>query len=202
MIFVFQLYLRYILVGWHSGWSECVNIHEGNLKMEFLHQHGAIKTFSWPSVADKCFVSASNILCTITAPTTITGRMYRISHTDFEPTLKAYENHKIQLGIWKAVVHIWSLFSLGINSLFFFSNFLATRKNLLSVKLELKISLPLRLIFKSCKWKFWIYHTRKRTHTKFQDERTTRTMVITENINSNWRILPKNTHFGQIFKSQ
>ena len=72
-----------------------VNVLEGDLKIEFLHPHGPRKTFSWPSVADKCFVPGSNILCIITAPTTITGQMYRISDTDFEQTLKAYENHKM-----------------------------------------------------------------------------------------------------------
>ena len=40
------------------------------------------------------------------------------------------------------------------------------------------------------------------THTKFQDEKMTRTIVITENKNSKRRILPWNTHFGQIFKPQ
>ena len=72
-----------------------VNVHEGDLKIEFLHPHGPRKTFSWPSVADKCFVSVSNILCIITAPTTITGQIYRISDTDSEQTWKAYENHKM-----------------------------------------------------------------------------------------------------------
>ena len=66
-----------------------VNANEGDLKIEFLHPHGPRKTFSWPSVADKCIVPASNVLCVITAPTTTTGRMYRISDTDFEQTLNA-----------------------------------------------------------------------------------------------------------------
>ena len=52
-----------------------VDVHEDDLKIEFLHQHGSRKTFSWPSVADTCFVPASSILCVITAPTTITGEM-------------------------------------------------------------------------------------------------------------------------------
>ena len=30
----------------------------------------------------------------------------------------------------------------------------------------------------------------------------TRTIVITENVNSKWQILPQNTHFGQIFEYQ
>ena len=44
-----------------------VNVPEGDLKIEFLHTHGPRKTFSWPSVDDKCFVPASDILCVITA---------------------------------------------------------------------------------------------------------------------------------------
>ena len=47
----------------------------------------------------------------ITAPTTTTVRMYQISDTDFEQTLKAYENHNL---------HIWSFLSLETNGLFFF----------------------------------------------------------------------------------
>ena len=65
-----------------------VNVHEDDLKIEFLHQHEPRKIFSWPSVADKCFVPESNISCVITAPTTIIGRMYWISDTDFEKTSK------------------------------------------------------------------------------------------------------------------
>ena len=33
---------------------------------------------------------------------------------------------------------------------------------------------------------FWITHPKKLTRTKFQDERITRAIVITENINSKW----------------
>ena len=58
---------------WWIGIVIEVNVHEGDLKIEFLHPHGPRKTFSWPSVADKCFVPASNILCVITAPTKTTG---------------------------------------------------------------------------------------------------------------------------------
>ena len=43
---------------------------------------------------------------------------------------------------------------------------------------------------------------KKLTYAKSEDERVTRTIVITENVNSKWQILPHNTHFGQIFKSQ
>ena len=37
---------------------------------------------------------------------------------------------------------------------------------------------------------------------QIQDERMTRTIITRENVNSTWWILPHNTHFGQIFKSQ
>ena len=60
---------------WWVGMVTKVNVHEGDLKIEFCHPHGPRKTFSWPSVADKFFVLASNILCIITAPTTITRQM-------------------------------------------------------------------------------------------------------------------------------
>ena len=58
---------------WWVGIVTEVNVHGGDLKIEFLHPHGPRKTFSWPSVADKYFVPASNILCIITAPATTTG---------------------------------------------------------------------------------------------------------------------------------
>ena len=106
---------------WWFGIVTEMNVHEGDLKVEFLNPHGPRKTFSWPSVADKCFVPASNILCDIshfTAPTTITERMHLISDTDYEQNLKAYENHKMLPCIYKATLHIW-------------------HKKLLSVKLEL-----------------------------------------------------------------
>ena len=84
---------------YNTFWLVCIvaggNVHEYDLKIEFLHPHGPGKTSSWPSVADKCFVLASNILCFIAALTTITGQMYRISDTDLEQTLKSYENHKM-----------------------------------------------------------------------------------------------------------
>ena len=84
---------------YNTFWLVCIvaggNVHEDDLKIEFLHPHGPGKTSSWPSVADKCFVLASNILCFIAALTTITGQMYRISDTDLEQMLKSYENHKM-----------------------------------------------------------------------------------------------------------
>ena len=51
-------------------------------------------------------------------------------------------------------------------------------------------------IFKSLKCDFWISYPKKLPHIKFQDERMTRTILITENVNSKWQILPRqNIHF-------
>ena len=58
---------------WWVGIVTEVNVHEVDLKIEFLHPHELRKTFSWPSVADKCFLPVSNILCVIAAPTAITA---------------------------------------------------------------------------------------------------------------------------------
>ena len=35
-----------------------VIVHEGDLKIEFLHPHEPKKNLSWPSVVYKCFVPA------------------------------------------------------------------------------------------------------------------------------------------------
>ena len=69
---------------WWVGKVTKVNVHEDDLKIEFLHPHGPRKAFSWPSVPDKCFISVSKILCIIIAPTTTAGQIYQISDTDFE----------------------------------------------------------------------------------------------------------------------
>ena len=57
----------YVSCIYDKFWWVCivteVNVHEGDLRIEFLHSHGPRTTFSWPSVADKCFVPASNNLC-------------------------------------------------------------------------------------------------------------------------------------------
>ena len=102
------------------------------------------------------FCPASSILYIIIAPITITAGMYQISDTDFEQTLKAYENHKMQPSIYKAVVYFWSFLSLGINDLFFI-NSLATHNKLLGMKLELKITLPLGLSKEPFFLNFWCY---------------------------------------------
>ena len=73
---------------------EKVNEDQGDATIEFLHPHGPRKSFNWPSIPDKCFVSLKNILCVIYAPTTITGRSYQITEDEFQHILQAYENYK------------------------------------------------------------------------------------------------------------
>ena len=51
---------------WWVGILTGVSVHDCDLKIEFLHPRGPRKVFSRPSVADKYFVPASNILCIIT----------------------------------------------------------------------------------------------------------------------------------------
>ena len=70
------LYVSYIHdTIWWIGRVTKVNVHEGDLKIEFLHPHGPRKTFSWPSVADKCQRSNKN-------------QMYWIWDTDLESIWK------------------------------------------------------------------------------------------------------------------
>ena len=74
---------------WWVGIVIEVNVHEGDLKIEFIHPHGPRKTLRWPSVADKCFVPVSNILRIITAPTKITG------WTNFKTNFESIWKHKM-----------------------------------------------------------------------------------------------------------
>jgi len=79
---------------WWVGMISEVAKEEGDATVEFMHPHGPSKSFSWPAVADKCFVPLANILCSISSPITTTGRVYRISEEDYTKTLKAFAIHK------------------------------------------------------------------------------------------------------------
>ena len=103
---------------WLVGIVTEVNVHEDDLKIEYLHLHGTRKTFSRPSVADVLFQRQTFYALSQLQQQSLAECIG--SHTGFEQTLKAYENHKMQPCIYKAVVHIWSFLSLGTNGLFFF----------------------------------------------------------------------------------
>ena len=55
-----------------------------------MHPHGPRKTFNWPQAGDSCYVPIKNIVCAIQAPTTITGRTYKICNEDYNKTVDAF----------------------------------------------------------------------------------------------------------------
>ena len=75
-----------------------VNKHKGDLKIELFHLHRPKKTFRWSSAADKCFVpaTASNMFYALSQlQQQSMEECIKISDTDFEQTLRAYENHNM-----------------------------------------------------------------------------------------------------------
>ena len=66
---------------------------EGDAKIEFMHSHDSRKTFSWPTVADTCYVPFDDILVMITAPKTKAGRTYTISNSDYDETKAVFNEH-------------------------------------------------------------------------------------------------------------
>ena len=73
------------------------------------------------------------------------GKYIRSQTLTLNKLWKHIKTNKMWPWIYKAVAHIWSFLSLGKNGLFFFSKFLSTYKELLSVKLKLEITLALSL---------------------------------------------------------
>ena len=49
-----------------------------------MHPHGPATTVHWPTKDDVCWVPLSEILCSLQAPTTFSGRMYILNATDTE----------------------------------------------------------------------------------------------------------------------
>ena len=62
---------------------------QGDIKVDFMHPHRPCKTPNWPQSGDTCYVPMNNILCVIFAPTTSTGRSYKIADVDYQNTLSA-----------------------------------------------------------------------------------------------------------------
>ena len=60
-----------------------VDAEQGDVKVDFMHPHGPRKTFNWLQSGDTCHVPMKNILCMISAPTTSTGRTYKIVDLDY-----------------------------------------------------------------------------------------------------------------------
>ena len=74
---------------WWIGMIAEVDIHNGDLKIKFMHPHGPSKSFSWPSGDDYCWVPIVNIHnCThIKIPTIRSGRTYDIDDGDYNTIL-------------------------------------------------------------------------------------------------------------------
>ena len=79
---------------WWIGLILEVDVELGDVKIDFLHLHGLRKTFTWPVGGDTCHVPMKNILCSISAPLTATGRTYNILDVDYQNTVSAFEKHK------------------------------------------------------------------------------------------------------------
>ena len=67
-----------------------VDKDQGDVYVHFMHPHGPRKTFNWPQRADSCHIPVKNIVCAIQAPTTTTGRTYKICNKDYNDTVAAY----------------------------------------------------------------------------------------------------------------
>ena len=78
---------------WWIGLILEVDVELGDVKIDFLHPHGPRKTFTWPVGGDTCHIPMKNILCSISAPLTATGRTYNILDVDYQNTVSASEKH-------------------------------------------------------------------------------------------------------------
>ena len=75
---------------WYVDLVNKVDEEQDDVDVQFMHPHGPWKTFSWPQGGDSCYVSIKNIVCAIQAPTTSTGRTYRICNEDFDKMFAAF----------------------------------------------------------------------------------------------------------------
>ena len=50
------------------------DVSEVDIKVRFMHLHGAVKNFFWPIRNDKCWMLNFEVICLISTPTTI--RLY------------------------------------------------------------------------------------------------------------------------------
>ena len=75
---------------WWVGLVNKVDEEQGDVYVQFMHPHGPRKTFNWPQAGDSCYIPIKNIVCAIQAPTTITGRTYKICDEDYNKTVDAF----------------------------------------------------------------------------------------------------------------
>ena len=58
--------------------NEIDNIKQDGM-VKFMHPHSPFIKLFWPSRADECWVPITNIICSIDAPVTTTGRLYTLT---------------------------------------------------------------------------------------------------------------------------
>ena len=75
---------------WWVGMVTSVDIEAGDVNIDFMHPHGPRKTFNWPQHSDTCYVQVKNIIHKISAPTTSTGRTYKITDEDYQKTVSVF----------------------------------------------------------------------------------------------------------------
>ena len=75
---------------WWVGLIENIDMKMGDVLIDFMHPHGPRKTFNWRTHPEKCNVPFKNIVYLMQAPTTITGRTYKIENKDYKKTVAAF----------------------------------------------------------------------------------------------------------------
>ena len=81
---------------WWVGLISEVDPKEGDVKIDFMHPHGPRKNFKWPEHTDTCHVPIKNIISKIAAPTTVTGRTYKIQDDDYDNTVSKFSKYNDQ----------------------------------------------------------------------------------------------------------
>ena len=79
---------------WWVGIITMVDKEAGDVKIDFMHPNGPRKTFNWPQHTDTCYVPIKNIIHKIAAPTTSTGRTYKIDEDDYQKTVSVFTKLK------------------------------------------------------------------------------------------------------------
>lgn len=72
---------------WWIGVVEDIDNDHNDAKIRFMHPHGPSMRFTWPSTADICWIPVANVIITITAPTTRSGRIYDVELSDYNKIL-------------------------------------------------------------------------------------------------------------------
>jgi len=67
---------------WWIGSVRSVSDEHDDYEVVFMHPHGPSRYFRWPQREDICWVPRVHVLGKVLAPSTATGRSYKISAED------------------------------------------------------------------------------------------------------------------------